>query len=225
MFAGDMTPEDIDDAMMGDTDDAMMGDTDDDVIMSASDDDGGLIIANDDQFLAGDGDDEFTGDSEGDDSSCETIEEVLCSGSLSAKFTVLCSLLQSTPIPPLTLTIFAPTDVAFGNLLALLGVASAAEVDAETLTAILMFHVAPGQHLLDELECGQLLPMIGSGSSRTKCNAPKREAGQDFIMQKGGGNRKNDIEPIITMADIMACDNSVIHVISEVMLPDFIDQM
>merc|ERR1712238_82343 len=178
----------------------MGDDTDDDAIVSAS-----------------------GGDSDG---SCESIEQLLCSGALSAKFTVLCSLLQATPIPALTLTVFAPTDTAFGNLLALLGVSSAAEVDPETLTMILMFHVAPGQHLLDELECGKLLPMIGSGSSRTKCNTPKREAGvTDFIMQKGGGNRKNDIEPTIIFPDIMACDDSVIHIISEVMLPNDINKI
>ena len=88
-----------------------------------------------------------------------------------------------------------------------------------------MFHVAPGQHMFDDLECGGLLPMIGSGSSRTKCMAPGRDEGKDFIMQKGGGNRKNDIEPTIVFSDIMACDDSVIHVINEVMLPDFFDEM
>jgi len=144
---------------------------------------------------------------------------------LSSKFTVLCSLLENTPIPDLTLTVFAPMDEAFGNLLQLLGVASAAEVDPETLTAILMFHVAPGMHMFDDLKCGELLPMIGSGSSRTKCTAPNREEGEDFIMQKGGGNRKNDIEPIIVFHDIMACSGSVVHVINEVMLPDFIDKI
>jgi len=139
---------------------------------------------------------------------------------------VLCSLLQATPIPALTLTVFAPTDTAFGNLLALFGVSSPAEVDIETLTMILMFHVAPGQHLLDDLECGELLPMIGSGSSRTKCNGPKREAGKlEFIMQKGGGNRKNDIDPTIIFPDMMACDDSVVHVINEVMLPNDIDKI
>jgi len=151
--------------------------------------------------------------------SCETIEELLCSGPLSSQFTVLCSLLKKTPLPALTLTVFAPTDRAFGNLLKILGVASAAEVPPKTLTAILMFHVAPGQHLYDELECGEKLPMIGSGSSRTQCLPPGRQQGEDFISQKGHGNHKYDIKPIIIFPDIMACDDSVIHVINEVMLP------
>jgi len=198
VFVGDITSADIDDEMMM---------TDDDAIVSAS----------------GSGD--VSASADDSDGSCETIEELLCSGSLSDKFTVLCSLLQATPIPALTLTIFAPTDAAFGNLLALLGATSAADVPAETLTAILMFHVAPGQTMKADLECGQLLPMIGSGSSRTKCAAPNRVAGQDFLIQKGGGNRKNNIEPTIIFSDIMACNDSVIHVISEVMLPDFIDKV
>mmetsp|Transcript_40907 Transcript_40907/g.46141 ORF Transcript_40907/g.46141 Transcript_40907/m.46141 type:complete len:791 (-) Transcript_40907:420-2792(-) len=216
IFAGDMTPEDIDDEMMGDTDDDEMGDTDDDaIVVSGSGDIDDIVTVDEAMSAAGDS-----------GSSCETIEQLLCSGALSAKFTVLCSLLQATPIPALTLTVFAPTDTAFGNLLALFGVSSPAEVDIETLTMILMFHVAPGQHLLDDLECGELLPMIGSGSSRTKCNGPKREAGKlEFIMQKGGGNRKNDIDPTIIFPDMMACDDSVVHVINEVMLPNDIDKI
>merc|ERR1712238_439498 len=193
------------------------------VTLSSVDEDDEDAI-DDDMLVSASGSGDVSASASADgDSSCETIEELLCSGSLSTKFTVLCSLLENTPIPALTLTVFAPTDKAFGNLLQLLGVASAAEVDPETLTAILMFHVAPGQHKYDDLECGGLLPMIGSGSSRTKCMAPNREEGEDFIMQKGSGNRKNDIEPTIVFPDIMACAGSVIHVINEVMLPDFID--
>merc|ERR1712194_890725 len=81
IFAGDMTPEDIDDEMMGDIDDdEMMGDTDDDAIESASGSGDAIddIVTVDEAMSA-------AGDSA---SSCETIEQLLCSGALSAKFTV-----------------------------------------------------------------------------------------------------------------------------------------
>merc|ERR1719491_2724830 len=149
LSVGDLSIDD--EMMMGDDDatddaiddDALVGAIVDEMLMEDDDatddaiDDDALVGAIVDEMLMGD--DDATDDA----SSCETIEELLCSGPLSAKFTVLCSLLKSTPIPALTLTVFAPMDKAFGNLLELLGVASAAEVDSETLTAILMFHVAP----------------------------------------------------------------------------------
>jgi len=206
--------EEDDDAEMQMDDDMEMQETDDDAIISASGDASG-----DGSMMSADGDDAVGSDS------CETIVETLCTGVLSDRFTVLCSLLEGVPLPALSLTIFAPTDEAFGKLLGLLGVGSAADVDQDTLTSILMFHVSAGMTMVDDLKCGGLLPMIGSGSSRTKCAAPGRTQGEDFIIQKGGGNRKNDIEPTIIFPDIMACNDSVIHVISEVMLPDFFDKV
>ncbi len=49
------------------------------------------------------------------------------------------------------LTVFAPTNAAFGRLLAALGLTSLDDVDGATLVAILLDHVITGEHDRDEL--------------------------------------------------------------------------
>lgn len=117
-----------------------------------------------------------------------------------------------------SLTIFAPIDSAFDSLDNLLEKTNT-ELDDDTIGEIFSFHVTLGMVTSDDLECSGLTEMIGGGSSRTKCG---REDGINYLIQKGGGNRENNIEPIIIAADIMACNDSVIHVVNEVLLPNFI---
>merc|ERR1711865_863732 len=118
-----------------------------------------------------------------------------------------------------SLTVFAPTDIAFIGLFALWA-ETGTELDDETLGEIFSFHATMGMVTSSDLECGGLIEMAGGGSSRTKCAT--NEDGEEYFIQKGGGNRKNNIEPVIIAADIMACDDSVVHVITEVMLPNYI---
>ena len=37
-------------------------------------------------------------------------------------------------------------------------------------------------------------------------------------------NRKNNILPVVAQMDIMACNGSVIHLVTEVMLPNFVEE-
>jgi len=184
-------------------------DTDDDFVVSTIDDDNEMMMDDNEMMMDGD--------------SCESIETLLCGGGAwSDQFTTLCGLLENFPIPPIALTVFAPTNSAFENLFRALG---DIEIDDDALLGILMFHVSFGKTMFDDLQCGELLDMLGSGSSRTKCGAPGRTEGEDFIIQKGGGNRKNNMEPTITFPDVQACNDSVVHVISEVMLPNIFDAL
>merc|ERR1712238_606596 len=97
----------------------------------------------------------------------------------------------------------------------------------EEYLELFQFHVVPGRTVLFEnLQCGELLKMSSKKNdfSRTKCNINTIDGTTSSSkIQKGGGNRKNNIEPIITTSDIRACHDSVVHIINEVMLPNFID--
>merc|ERR1712032_26263 len=100
--------------------------------------------------------------------------------------------------------------------------------DGTTLKEILMYHVHGGGMIMsDDLVCGGLLEMMAAGSSRTRCEKNVNDgSGQEYIIiQKGGGNRKNGIEPIVTSPDHMTCDGSVVHVVDQVLLPNFIDEV
>jgi len=119
------------------------------------------------------------------------------------------------------MTVFVPTDDAFARMNDLLDQVKVV-LDSTAFEKILMFHVTPGMVLSTDLECTGTLDMFGSGASRTKCGKANQV---DYLIQKGSGNRKNDMAPIIIAADIMACDNSVIHIVSEVMLPNFIEDL
>merc|ERR1712224_331853 len=114
-----------------------------------------------------------------------------------------------------------------------------AEDGKKSITDVLYFHVTNGTVLSTDLVCGGLLEMMipptspshddddddtTAYSSRTKCERDPL-TGNDYLIQKGGGNRKNDIDPIVLYPDIIACDDSVVHIISEVMLPNFVDQL
>jgi uncharacterized surface protein with fasciclin (FAS1) repeats len=64
--------------------------------------------------------------------------------------------------------------------------------------------------------------MLDGRPSCTMCT--KNSDGEDIIIQKGGGNRMNDILPVIIVPNIAAC-NGMIHVIDQVMLPNFINKL
>ena len=108
-------------------------------------------------------------------------------------------------------TLFAPSDESFAGISKLLE-----SLDEDDIYRVFLFHATPGVLTSDDLRCRTLLEMVEGGLSRTICS------GEQFI-QKGGGNRKNNLLPVVTETDIVAC-NGVVHVVSEVMLPNFIDE-
>ena len=113
-------------------------------------------------------------------------------------------------------TLFAPPDSAFdaisGNI---------RNFSAEVFLRVILFHGADGVVDADDLKCGDLVDMLDAGSSRFICR--KNSDGEDILFEKGGGNRKNNILPEIVQANVVACDG-MIHVVDQVMLPNFIDK-
>mgnify|MGYP005843100471 CR=1 FL=1 len=103
-------------------------------------------------------------------------------------------------------TVFAPTNDAFAVVLEALGLSSVAEIDAETLTTVLMYHVVDGATL------SSALVEAGSGTIVTLSGEEIAFEVVDGVVVLNGG------EATVIMADVPGT-NGVIHVIDGVLLP------
>jgi|GEM_PF-33563 len=104
-------------------------------------------------------------------------------------------------------TVFAPTNDAFTDLLAELGVASLNDIDAATLEAVLKMHVVSGKVMSTDLSEGMTAPTF---------------QGEEITFSLEGGASIFDLngrESNITAVDVEA-KNGVVHVIDKVILPD-----
>ncbi len=110
-------------------------------------------------------------------------------------------------------TVFAPTDAAFGRLLALLGV-SAEELLADTdlLTQVLTYHVAPGRLLSGDVLSSERIHTFNGGFLFPVANADGA-----FIVD--GSDATADARLLAPDLIDIETDNGVIHVIDEVLLP------
>ncbi len=121
--------------------------------------------------------------------------------------------LDQTLLDQEAITVFAPTNMAFGNLLTALEVSSldelVAEIGLENLETVLGFHVVPATAFSDDL-------MEGVNTFNTL-------AGQELTVTKTGNN--------VTVTDIdgntynvttpnVEIENGVVHVIDGVLLPE-----
>lgn len=104
-------------------------------------------------------------------------------------------------------TVFAPTNDAFNALFTQLGVSGIADIDAATLTPILLNHVVSGKVVAADVATGYA-PTLNT-------NAPNKQNVKIFL-NKGTGVTVDGSKVII--ADIMA-SNGVIHAIDKVILP------
>jgi uncharacterized surface protein with fasciclin (FAS1) repeats len=100
------------------------------------------------------------------------------------------------------LTVFAPTDAAFEQLFAALGVSGVDQIPVDTLRAVLLYHVAPGQRFSGDVLASTRIRTISKGFL-----FPSVHDGSAWI----NGAR-------IVAADVDA-SNGVIHVIDKVLLP------
>ncbi|HPF63507.1 fasciclin domain-containing protein [Lentimicrobium sp.] len=104
-------------------------------------------------------------------------------------------------------TVFAPTNDAFNALFAQLGVSGIADLDAATLTPILLNHVVAGNIKSSDISTGYV--------STLNATDPAQSGVQVFV-EKGSGVMVDGSKVII--ADVMA-SNGVIHAIDKVILP------
>lgn len=106
-----------------------------------------------------------------------------------------------------TITVFAPTNAAFTQLLSALSTNDINNIPVATLLAVLRYHVVGGRAFSSDLANGSLA-MLANG------NTTINVTGSATI--KGNGNGANASN--ITATNIM-CNNGVVHVIDRVLLP------
>ncbi|MDX1493794.1 MAG: fasciclin domain-containing protein [Longimicrobiales bacterium] len=182
----------------------------------------GVIHVIDEVLVPGEGgrpgghdDDEGEEEDEGD--SEPTIAELVTSlaNADEPEFTVLLAAVEAAGLVDALngdreLTVFAPTDAAFGRLLALLGVtAEELLADTELLTAVLLYHVAPGERDAEVVLESDRIRTLNGGFLYPMAN-------DDGAFIVDGSEATEDAQIIQT--DIEAA-NGIVHVIDEVLVP------
>ena len=111
-------------------------------------------------------------------------------------------------------TVFAPTDKAFGDLLAALGVSSLEEavaaVGMEALTTILLYHVVDGCATSNDLRNNMMIPTLQGESVRVDLR-------NKTIVDKTGTGA-----PLVKSGLNIRTANGYIHTIDKVLLPQAI---
>lgn len=103
-------------------------------------------------------------------------------------------------------TVFAPTNLAFDNLLSALGLSSISEIPSATLTAALLYHVVDDANVMSsQLSDGMMVTTLGG----------------DFTVNISGGTVTIDganSDATVVITDIQGT-NGIVHVIDTVLLP------
>lgn len=117
----------------------------------------------------------------------------------------------ATTLSTATLTVFAPTNAAFTQLLSALSLTDINNIPIATLLAVLRYHVVGGRAFSSDLVNGNL-PMLAGGN--TTINLTGGTGGAPSIRGNGNGGNASTI----TATNIM-CRNGVVHLIDRVLLP------
>jgi len=100
-------------------------------------------------------------------------------------------------------TVFAPTNQAFLDLLAELGLSGLDDIDQATLTQVLLYHVVPGRR-----------------TSTSVLPSPKLRTLQGGFLQQAGGVLTDNLGRSAAIVGVdIAASNGVIHIIDRVVLP------
>lgn len=109
------------------------------------------------------------------------------------------------------LTVFAPTNAAFTQLLGALGLNKIDDIPVATLLAVLRYHVVAGRAFSSDLSNGNLSMLAGGN---TTVNLSNGTGGGPTITGNGNGSNKSNIT-----ATNIVCRNGVIHLIDRVLIP------
>jgi len=110
-----------------------------------------------------------------------------------------------------TLTVFAPTNAAFTQLLGALGTNDINNIPVATLLAVLRYHVVGGRAFSSDLANGNLAMLAGGN---TTINLTNGSGGGPTIKGNGNGSNASNI-----VGTNLMCRNGVVHVIDRVLLP------
>lgn len=109
------------------------------------------------------------------------------------------------------LTVFAPTNQAFTNLLGALSLTDINQIPIATLLAVLRYHVVGGRAFSSDLANGSLA-MLASGN--TTINLTNGTGGGPTILGNSNGGAASNIT-----ATNIVCRNGVVHLIDRVLVP------
>lgn len=110
-----------------------------------------------------------------------------------------------------TLTVFAPTNAAFSQLLTALSLTDINQIPVATLLAVLRYHVVAGRAFSSDLANGNLAMLAGGNST---INLTNGTGGGPTITGTGNGSNRSNI-----IAANVVARNGVVHVIDRVLLP------
>ena len=109
------------------------------------------------------------------------------------------------------LTVFAPTNAAFTDLLSALSLSNIDDIPVATLLAVLKYHVLGDRAFSSDLTNGNLTMLAGGA---TTFNLSNGTGGGPTVTGSGNGGNKSNI-----IATNIVCRNGVVHVIDRVLLP------
>lgn len=109
------------------------------------------------------------------------------------------------------LTVFAPTNAAFTQLLSALSLTNINDIPVATLLAVLRYHVVGNRAFSSDLSNGNLT-MLANGT--TLINLSNGTGGVPTITGNGNGINKSNI-----IATNIMCRNGVVHLIDRVLIP------
>ena len=109
------------------------------------------------------------------------------------------------------LTVFAPTNTAFTQLLAALSLSKIDDIPVATLLAVLRYHVVGGRAFSSDLSNSNLAMLAGGN---TVINLTNGVSGGPTITGNGNGGNKSNI-----IATNIVCRNGVVHLVDRVLIP------
>jgi len=109
------------------------------------------------------------------------------------------------------LTVFAPTNAAFIQLLSALSLTKIDDIPVATLLAVLRYHVVGGRAFSSDLSNGNLAMFAGGNAV---INLTNGTAGGPTITGNGNGANKSNI-----ITTNIVCRNGVVHLIDRVLIP------
>ncbi len=115
-----------------------------------------------------------------------------------------------------TLTVFAPSNAAFTQLLGALGLTDINQIPIGTLSAVLAYHVVGGRAFSSDLVAGPLT-MFANGNTTIGLTGSPTIRGANGVLNLSVGGSTNNTSGII--ATNIMCRNGVVHVIDRVLLP------
>ena len=117
----------------------------------------------------------------------------------------------ATTLSTAKLTVFAPTNAAFTQLLGILGLTNINQIPIGTLVAVLKYHVVSGRAFSSDLSNASLAMLAGGNST---VNLTNGTGGLPTILGNGNSSNKSNIT-----ATNIVCRNGVVHLIDRVILP------